>query len=81
MATKNPDLVAQNAGDLLSGLNHFLGVAQGSNLRGAGRNAANRAASPDAALTRSSTVMRRTRSISACREAAPTHGAAPCAGA
>jgi hypothetical protein len=38
--------------------------------RGDGRNAANLAAIPSAALTRSSTVIRRIRSISACREAA-----------
>ena len=38
--------------------------------RGDGRNAANLAAIPSAALTRASTVIRRIRSTSACREAA-----------
>jgi len=39
-------------------------------LRGAGWSDANRRPNPKAAFTRSSTVMRRTRTISACRDAA-----------
>lgn len=46
------------------------GLAIGHSLRGAGRNSVNRAARLKAALTRSSTVIRLTRAISACRDAA-----------
>jgi hypothetical protein len=46
------------------------GLTIGHFVRGAGRNSANRVAIPKAALTRSSTVIRRTRAISAVREAA-----------
>jgi hypothetical protein len=46
------------------------GLAIGQSLQGDGRNSANRAAMPNAALTLSSTVICLTRAISACRDAA-----------
>ena len=55
----------ENAADLFGGLYHLIGIGHWSRLAGAGWSSANRLAKPKAALTRSSTVMRRTRSISA----------------
>ena len=59
----------ENAGDLLGSPNHLIGVGHWSRLAGAGWSAANRRPNPKAALTLSSTVMRRTRMISACSDA------------
>jgi len=59
----------KNAGDLFGSPNHIIGIDHWSRLAGASWTAANRCANPKAALTLSSTVMRRTRSISACRDA------------
>jgi hypothetical protein len=59
----------ENAGDLLGSPNHLIGIGHWSRLAGAGWSDANRRPNPKAALTLSSTVMRRTRTISACRDA------------
>ena len=59
----------ENAGDLLGSPNHLIGIGHWSRLAGAGWSDANRRPNPKAALTLSSTVMRRTRTISACSDA------------